>query len=239
MVAVALALGGCTGGPGGPPATPSPTAERTSPSSPSPRPTTSEEELFEKDGFAIWPEDTLDGARAVTSRVEAGDDQWRSDPRETAIRFAREVLRWSGATAAPFQEAPCAACFAVTREAGGPQIYVRLEQRVPPMWWVTYAAGIEKQVIESYSLFFDRTGPHLQGGVAAGEHSGVRLQVGFDGRNEERDLTTDPDGIAHFSFDLAFVPRTTGHLIVLFLEDDGKVEALQAVTLGSRRQVAS
>src|SRR6266498_3845260 len=87
-VVIALALAGCTGGPGGRPATQSGTTAPTRTASPSLRQTASEEDLYAKDGFAVWPEDTLGSALAAAVRVAAEGNGWRLDPKQTALRFA-------------------------------------------------------------------------------------------------------------------------------------------------------
>lgn len=54
-----------------------------------PAPIPSDDQL-RADGFAIWPEDTLDeGIRACDQAEE-----WQLEPQETAFRFAREVLNY-------------------------------------------------------------------------------------------------------------------------------------------------
>ena len=52
-------------------------------------PLPSEDEL-RTNGFAVWPEDTVDEGMDVCKQAEA----WRLDPKETAFRFAREVLKY-------------------------------------------------------------------------------------------------------------------------------------------------
>jgi hypothetical protein len=46
--------------------------------------------------FALWPDQTAEGLAAAAERVAAGDpgSAWRTDPIETARRFALEELRW-------------------------------------------------------------------------------------------------------------------------------------------------
>lgn len=52
-------------------------------------PLPSQDEL-RTDGFAVWPEDTLAEGMDACEKAES----WRLDPKETAFRFAREVLRY-------------------------------------------------------------------------------------------------------------------------------------------------
>jgi hypothetical protein len=52
-------------------------------------PLPSQDEL-RMDGFAVWPEDTVTEGMEACAEAE----QWRLDPKETAFRFAREVLRY-------------------------------------------------------------------------------------------------------------------------------------------------
>jgi hypothetical protein len=46
--------------------------------------------------FALWPQSTLDGARAAQHGMEAGDPdlQWQLDPQDVALRFADYALGW-------------------------------------------------------------------------------------------------------------------------------------------------
>jgi len=59
-----------------------------------PQPAAGETEEF----LGLWPEQTLDAARAVQEAVGGGDPdvRWRLDPERTAAHFAEEVLGWPG-----------------------------------------------------------------------------------------------------------------------------------------------
>jgi hypothetical protein len=48
---------------------------------------------------SVWPETNLDDVRAEQAAVDGGADSWRTDPTETARRFAVSVLGWDQAVA--------------------------------------------------------------------------------------------------------------------------------------------
>jgi hypothetical protein len=63
---------------------------------PAPRPGTPPA-VSATDGLpSLWPEGNRPDVRAAQQRVDDGEDAWRTDPVETAARFATEVLGWDG-----------------------------------------------------------------------------------------------------------------------------------------------
>jgi DNA-binding beta-propeller fold protein YncE len=176
---------------------------------------------------SVWPEDTSEEAAEVSGALIEGEAppgtfELRSDPQSLAMGFASEVLGWPDATAtAPEEIRDGLVDVRVTRGDGGGDVIVRAERSLEGMYWAVQgirgdlAAPTVNVIDGSVDLAFD-----LQGA------SSVDIEVGY-GDRETVQTTDGPEA----SFILPFphhrppsgLPTTTGHILLLFRDDQGRV----------------
>jgi hypothetical protein len=119
--------------------------------------------------FALWPQSTLDDARAAQGAVEAGgpDLQWQLDPQDVALRFADYALGWQNP-----------AMTSLTPSGSG-----SLDVSIADVWG---SRDIRRRAV----VTIDR--------LVGGESSGVWMSTGVWSliavRSPEFDLRVDPGG---------------------------------------------
>ncbi len=168
-------------------------------------------------GFAVWPEDTEEGAFAASENPKP----YRFDAEETALAFASDVLAWDDASTESYDgpvECGDRTCLLVRREPGGPAALVIVAQLVPELWSVTYVGSPDDT---SIALSLGVEGSKVNAVFDLGDASSARLVVGYGGRGGMHvylETSTKP-------WDLGFEPDTTGHYLLTFRDADGVVTA--------------
>lgn len=181
--------------------------------------------LLHPDG-AVWPE---------TAGLTASMDQpaWRSDARDTALEFARQVLGWEDAVAPvelsePSEDGRFGADIGVVRSDHPGRASVSVAPTLGGRWLGVYAVDLccatadeaENPDFGSVQILLEeQTGQALAGPVPDGAVShGVRFDHG--GRIATAEFAIVDDGAA---VDLGYSPDTTGSALVLFRDTDGEV----------------
>jgi hypothetical protein len=169
------------------------------------------------EGFAVWPEDTEEGAFAASENPKP----YRFDAEETALAFASEVLAWDDAATEPYGgpvECGDRTCTLIRREPGGPAALVIVAQLVPELWSVTYVGSPDET---SISLSLGVEGSKVNAVFDLGDAASARMTVGYGGRGAIHVYTETSTK----AWDLGFEPDTTGHYILTFRDADGSVTA--------------
>jgi hypothetical protein len=178
-------------------------------------------------GLVVWPEDTADGAEAGCARAAARE---RTGP-AVVFRFATEVLGWESPLVAP--------------SSTGSHVWT-----VKPSGGGAYGGDVEAGVeiatteivprcfsISSVSRLRDRrptgVGVSVHGDLVTvaydplGAHS-VSVEIGYGG--SDRTVHDEPP-LDSVRVRLGSPPRTTGHFLILFRDEQGRVFSAAASTL--------
>jgi hypothetical protein len=173
------------------------------------------------DGFALWPEDTYEAALSVTQ--SGGGGPWRSDPKETAARFASKVLGWSGAAVEVIRSKETSAIVSVSRKPSRDRLDLSLRMALPDSWSVLN--------VLPHGEYFPAVGVHderasidveLDGDTASAE-----VTVGYGGR--DRSVRTTRTGTVRI--DLGFGTDTSGHFLILLRDAGGETISAIGTTL--------
>ena len=169
----------------------------------------------EHEGFAVWPEDTLQAAEASLGRLESGADPWRADPAETALRFVERVLGWTEAVAgAPIDRGDGLVAFDVRSGSGAENVEVLVACLVDPWWWVySVHGGLGRDPVVSVMGSLVHVGVDVAGAMR------TDIEVGYGDREVQDSL----EGSGELSLRLGFRPATTGRLLVLARDASGHV----------------
>jgi hypothetical protein len=176
---------------------------------------------YARDGFALWPEDTYKAALSVTQG--GGGDPWRSDPKETADRFASEVLGWSGAAVHVVRSKETSAIVAVSRDPSGDRVDLSLRMALPDLWSVLN--------VLPHGEYFPSV--HVHDGRASldveldGDATSAEVTVGYGGRDRSVEATR-PGTV---SIDLGFETDTSGHFLILLRNAGGETISAIGTTL--------
>ena len=180
-------------------------------------PLPSEDEL-RTSGFAVWPEDTVAEGMDACRKAES----WRLDPSMTALRFAREVLRYPEPSLSVNGEITTKVRFFVrTRGVGGGVFLGSVVDLVKHdrCWFVVDVEPREDAWSNTVSFVYRSGGPHL-----VIKTTGERTEVGYGSWQQS------VVGREQVLLDLQGVESdATGHVISLFC---GRVCAASAWTLG-------
>ena len=183
--------------------------------SPEPSPRTSAPPAAARDAFAIWPEETPSEAASAVPRLQAGEDPWRTDPEETALAFAREVLGWPDPVVGTVQEQPGGLMSVeVLRGPDGPSVSVRLARLLEDRWWSVYNAWGTVEHDPSVAVRHGRLELRFDMEDAASAH----VVVEYGDARYERD--TD---LGRVLIDLGHDPTEPGYFLVLLRDARGRV----------------
>lgn len=168
-----------------------------------------------REGFAVWPEDTLRAAEASLERLASGVDPWRADPRETALRFVERVLGWTDAVGGePIDRGEGMEAVEVRSASAGASVEVLVARLLEPWWWVhAVHGGLGHDPVVSVSGSVVRVGVDAAGAV------GTDVEVGYGGREVRGSLS----GSGELRLRLGYRPATTGHLLILARDAGGRV----------------
>ena len=178
-------------------------------------------------GLAAWPADTVTEAKEECDGAPA----WRRDPKETALRFASDVMGYPDPVTSDWtpDETPDTARFLMNTGGVGRVFLGSLLElrRHGYCWYVVDGEPREDGPPEATIAFVDRDGEtHLLMGSPPGLTSG---EVGFG----EWEAEIDP-GLRQTVIEMPPVdPGATGHAIYLRPDDRGISEGVGVETLGS------
>jgi hypothetical protein len=184
---------------------------------------------YAHDGFALWPEDTYEAALAATQN--GGASAWRTDPKETAARFASEVLGWNRAAVEMVRRKDTSASAIVSRGTPGDRVDLGLRAPLPGTWSVlnVFPHG------EYFPSVRVRNGRASLGVELEGDAASAEVTVGYGGR--DRSVSTEHAGTV--SIDLGFEPSTSGHFLILFRDPRGETVSAVGTTLPAEDFTAS
>jgi hypothetical protein len=176
---------------------------------------------YARDGFALWPEDTYEAA--VSQTQGGGGDPWRSDPKETAARFASEVLGWSGAGVQVVRSKETSAMVAVSRDPSGDRVDLSLRMALPDLWSVLNVLP-HGEYFPSVDVHDGRASLEVE---LDGDAASAEVTVGYGGR--DRSVKTTSAGTV--SIDLGFKTDTSGHFLILLRNAAGETISAIGTTL--------
>ncbi|MDP9296482.1 MAG: hypothetical protein M3O88_07315, partial [Actinomycetota bacterium] len=176
---------------------------------------------YSRDGFALWPEDTYEAALAATQN--GGGSAWRNDPKETAARFASDVLGWKRAVVEIARSKDTSAAAVVSQGTSGDPVDLSLRAGIPGSWSVLNVLP-HGEYFPSVSVQNGRAsiGVELDGDAASAE-----VTVGYGGR--DRSVRTTRAGIVRI--DLGYEANTSGHFLILFRDAGGETVSAVGTTL--------
>jgi hypothetical protein len=174
--------------------------------------------LLHPDG-AVWPE---------TAGGTVGVDQpaWRSDERETALEFARQVLGWEDAVAPvelsePSEDGHIGGVYGIVRTDHPGQVSVFVAPTLGGRWFGVYHVGFRCCVEDqTASVLVDGSTGWATAGPPPPEAVGTVVRFDHGGRIASGTLPLDGDAAP---FDLGYTPDTTGSVLVLFVDGTGEV----------------
>lgn len=167
------------------------------------------------DAWALWPEDTEEAANEAVqdpARANEGD-------RAVALRFADEVLGWPGATVEPYGgPVGCGehACLTVIREPDGPSLQVLLvaiTETASSIYGVGSVDGSEGP------LGLSVQGPSVTAVFELGDAASAEFRIGYGGREATHTYTE----LSEAPFDMGFEPDASGHYLLTFRDEGGRV----------------
>lgn len=169
------------------------------------------------EGFAVWPEDTLQEGLEACGEAEG----WRFDAHETADRYAREVLGYPEPHLRAADRKPSSVQYGITSEAVelGSIIHLRKYDRC---WFVVYVTAREGGFIPSLLFAYDEGGDPL----LVIEGIGHETEVGY---GEWETLVDASEQAVVDPPDLP--PNATGHIARIFTSKG--ISDIDAVRLGS------
>lgn len=164
------------------------------------------------EAFAIWPADTEDRSRSFCQRQASHT----SDPSSAALGFASAVLQWPSALAEPRENGTIEVRREVAVEEAA--VLISTSEVRPGCWFVTGVSrladrrptGVGVSVGgRRFSMSFDPLGAdEVQGHIRYG-NMGTNLRW--------------VEGETIFEGQLGTRPRTSGHFLILFLDENGEV----------------
>ena len=167
---------------------------------------------FEEDDLAfsaIWPEDTLAGARVACYRGR--ERRW---PGRVAVDFVRSVLGWEGFDVSTSSGGNLRRfTFDAASAAGvsdGPDVRVYVEEVLPRCWSVNSVSPVHARRVDDSGISVE--GQEVDLAFDPGGATTVAIEVGY-GDDVHTATWKGGDTIAHFELDEP--PESTGHFLVL------------------------
>lgn len=176
-------------------------------------------------GLAAWPVDTVEEAE----RECAEADEWRLDERETALRFAREILRYPNPHSSDWSDEQEHRSRYLVGSDGTEDLFLGslLEvQRFGRCWYVTGGSPREGDVGATLGFVYRDGRAHLLLGNAPEVPSGF---VGFG--DWEAEIDPGQRQVVMWMPELG--PDATGHVIYTRPDEQGVSEFVGVRTLGS------
>ena len=207
-------LAACTGNSSPPPAPRSndPTAP---PSSPAPSPRQAGKAF--DDGYALWPQDTIQAA------VDAPMEVWRDDPNAVAAEFASEVLGWKHARIKTLRFGLRTANVQASEPGSHEALDITLRAAPADMWSVLNVMP-HGEYLPTVAVHGARASISVE---LDGDAVSADITVGYDGKDHT--VTTHQDGTVHVG--LGKKPRTSGHFLILSRDAHGDVVSATGSTL--------
>ncbi|HEY7660177.1 MAG TPA: hypothetical protein VIC58_06225 [Actinomycetota bacterium] len=176
-----------------------------------------------RDAIAVWPEDTIAPLERARDRVEDGEDPWRLEAGTTAEEFARAVLGWPRPMIGDAQREGSTESVVVERETGGPAVRVTLAQILAPLWSVVSANGEGESHRPAISVRGQNA--EITTGIEPFASATVTVAHGDQTVTEE----VPPSGEVRLA--LGAEPETSGHVLILYLDEAGEVASVFASPL--------
>lgn len=183
-------------------------------------------ETLRKEGFAVWPQDTVDEATTACLDAEA----WQLNPEQTALRFAREVLIYPE----PFVDAIDPTSNSVryllnTRQVQGVFLGSVLDlKRYDRCWYIVRAESREDPFFDTVDFTLRGDQPYLviEAGGLAETHVGYGTWDRLIENPSKRIVLKLP----------ALETDATGHVMSMSRNRKGIVTGIAALPLGFVRQ---
>lgn len=199
-------------------------------SSPSPSPSPSPSKIPNspdrgqpEEAFAIWPE-TSRWAAIQACSGGPGAPGWRNFSDRTALRFAATVLGWDGAMDLGGEPSGGGLDTLVARSEAevetGPHVLISLRQSPESCWSVTSVRSSPDRTRRlSVSVRNSRASAYFRRFGAAD----IRVTFGYGDRLADAPAGDSADGAVNF--DLGFEPKEEGpgFLLILYLDEGGRV----------------
>lgn len=170
-----------------------------------------------EEGFALWPADTPEEARAA-------DTHLYNEPEDLVIAFSGDILGWGDSRVNVAEPGHGGATAYSVERGDGPVALVVVDQRLEGAWSVVSVSPLEPELgvdppmsveirEDAAIVWFERLGAAT-----------VEVRIGY-GTEEERRAEAGP-GVRKVGIDLMGVDRIRpGHLLVLFRDAEGRVFA--------------
>jgi hypothetical protein len=174
--------------------------------------------------YPLWPEHTAEGARAAEAQ---GQQPWRTDPNETALHFAREVLGWTNARSTgsrkmEYDSASHTIAVSITNGKTDGEVFV---ERWTASYYSVSAAGSSRSAEESFGV--QVTGRRVSIGITDFGTPKTEVTVWYGDRLVTQTFGPKP---AMAEFTLPFEPDVPAMLLILWR--DGANRVVEFATAG-------